>query len=68
MTKKSGFEKQLEKLEAIREELESGDITLDDSIVLFEKGMKQLKLCQQQLKKYEKKIEELSVEDLVEEE
>lgn len=65
MTKKPpSFEKQLEKLEEIRDRLESGELTLDDSIKLYEEGVKQLRACQERLAAYEEKIEELSaVED-----
>ena len=40
MSKGTDFEKSLNELEEIVSRLESGDITLDESMALFERGMK----------------------------
>ena len=53
------FESALEKLEEIVDQLESGDIGLDDSLKLYEEGTKLLKFCTAKLDEVEKKIEVL---------
>lgn len=59
MSKKS-FEDSMTKLEEIVSELESGDISLDDSIKKFEEGIKLYKSCKDSLAKSEKKIKVLT--------
>lgn len=51
------FEEALEELETIVEHLEKGQLTLDDSIGTFEKGMKLALLCNRKIEASEKKIE-----------
>lgn len=51
------FEEALEELETIVEHLERGQLTLDDSIGTFEKGMKLALLCNRKIEASEKKIE-----------
>jgi len=53
------FEKALEKLEEIVGNLEGGDLELDESLKIFEEGIKMAKVCQSQLSEAEKKIEKL---------
>ncbi len=50
------FEKSMEQLEKIVQELEKGDLNLDDSIKKFEEGMKISKECNEFLENAEKKI------------
>lgn len=50
------FEKLMEKLEKIAEELERDDLGLDDSVKLFEEGMEISRKCNEILQKAEKKI------------
>ncbi|MDD6734820.1 MAG: exodeoxyribonuclease VII small subunit [Clostridiales bacterium] len=50
------FEKSIKELEEIVAKLESGDTTLDESLELFEKGIKLSKECNQMLDKAEKKV------------
>lgn len=50
------FEKNMENLEKIVQELENGDLNLDDSIKKFEEGMKISKECNKILENAEKKI------------
>ncbi|MDO5398904.1 MAG: exodeoxyribonuclease VII small subunit [bacterium] len=50
------FEKQIAELESIVRELESGSISLDESLALFEKGIKLTKSCQKMLDEAEKKV------------
>jgi exodeoxyribonuclease VII small subunit len=53
------FEQQLESLEALVESLESGDLSLEDSLTSFEQGIKVARDCQQTLKQAEQKVEVL---------
>lgn len=55
-----GFEESLASLEKIVEQLESGKCTLEESISLFEAGMKNITDCRNALKTAEKKILTLS--------
>ncbi|MDZ7639455.1 MAG: exodeoxyribonuclease VII small subunit [Bryobacterales bacterium] len=51
------FEKGLSELEAIVAELERGELTLEDSILLFEKGMALSNACREQLAEAETRVE-----------
>ena len=51
------FESALEELEQVVEQLESGDLPLDDSLSAFEKGVGLVKFCNHKLNEVEKKIE-----------
>ena len=51
------FETALEELEQVVEQLESGDLSLEDSLAAFEKGVGLVKLCNQKLTEVEKKVE-----------
>jgi exodeoxyribonuclease VII small subunit len=51
------FEQQLESLETLVESLESGDLSLEDSLKSFETGIKVARECQQALKAAEQKVE-----------
>lgn len=57
MDKVLSFEEAYKKLEEIAERLESPDITLDESIALFEEGVKLSKYCDEMLLKAKQKIE-----------
>lgn len=50
------FEESIKELEKIVEKLEKGDIGLDESLELFEKGIKLSKVCNEMLDKAEKKV------------
>ena len=50
------FEETIVELEKIVADLESGDLTLDESMKKFEEGMKASKHCTEILDKAEKKI------------
>ena len=54
------FEDALAELESIVQNLERGDITLDDSLARYERGVVLLKDCFGQLKQAEAKIRELT--------
>ena len=57
------FEKALDELESIVEDLESGDLSLEDSLKPFEKGIKLARKCQEQLSKAELQVQKLIEED-----
>ena len=50
------FEEAMQKLETITSDLEKGDLSLEDSVVKFEEGMKLSKKCNEIIEKAEKKI------------
>jgi len=54
------FENALKRLEEIVGKLEEGNLDLDQSLELFEEGMKLSKICNKKLKDAEKKIEILT--------
>lgn len=54
------FEEALEELERIAEKLERGQLTLEESIKAYERGMELKKICSERLKEAEGKIEMLS--------
>ncbi len=60
---KKTFEEQMEALENIVNELEKGDLNLDESVTKFEEGMKLSKDCNKILEQAEKKITILLQED-----
>tara|TARA_Y100000768_G_scaffold198688_1_gene149355 strand:- start:27 stop:257 length:231 start_codon:yes stop_codon:yes gene_type:complete len=53
------FEESLKRLENLVNKMESGDATLEQSLVWFEEGMDLIKLCQVQLNNAEQKVQEL---------
>ena len=63
MAEKKTFEESVMELEKIVAELESGDVTLDESLSLFERGIKLSKSCQKMLEAAEKKVSVLMTND-----
>lgn len=57
--KPESFEASLDQLEKIVKELESGDLPLERSLELFEKGMELSESCRQQLSAAETRVEML---------
>lgn len=55
--KNLSFEKALEELENIVGKLEEGGLSLDESLSLFEKGVKLARYLREELQKAEKKVE-----------
>jgi exodeoxyribonuclease VII small subunit len=51
------FEVALGELEQVVEQLESGDLSLEDSLAAFEKGVGLVKYCNQKLSEVEKRVE-----------
>lgn len=59
MTKEMKFETALDKLEEIVRKLEEGDLPLDDSLRMFEEGVRLARYCGGRLDAAERKIEVL---------
>ena len=62
MEKEMKIEEAMAKLSEIVQTLERGDVSLDDSIGLFEEGMKLSKYCASILEKAEQKVQFLQAE------
>lgn len=63
MAKKTAtFEEQMEALKAITQSLESGQLTLDESLSQFEKGIALFRTCEATLQAAERKVQ-LLLED-----
>ena len=56
---KLSFEEQLTELEKVVEQLERGDLSLEDSVGLFERGMQLSEACKGQLASAESRIQVL---------
>jgi len=63
MTKKFDFNKGLLELESIVKTMESGDLSLEDSLKYFEQGVQLTRQCQSALSAAEQKIALLSADD-----
>jgi exodeoxyribonuclease VII small subunit len=50
------FEKRLNRLEEIVEKMETGELSLEDSLKLFEEGVKLSRECNTQLSEAEQKV------------
>ena len=50
------FEEAMKELETIANDLEKGDLSLEESVAKFEEGMKLSKECNDMIEKAEKKI------------
>jgi len=57
MTKEMKFETALDKLEEIVRKLEDGDLPLDDSLKMFEEGVRLYRFCGGKLDAAERRIE-----------
>lgn len=60
--KEMGLEEALDDLERIVAELEEGKLGLEESLVLFERGMGLVRLCNSRLERAEQRIEILTGE------
>ena len=54
------FEKKLNRLEEIVQKMEKGELNLDESLKLFEEGVKLSRDCQQQLSAAELQVKKLT--------
>jgi exodeoxyribonuclease VII small subunit len=57
------FEESLKELEGIVDKLEKGQLSLDESLMLFEKGIKLVRECNTKLQSAQQKVEQLIVEN-----
>ncbi len=57
------FEESLAELESIVEKLENGQLSLDDSLLLFDTGIKLVKECDTKLRNARQKVEKLIEEN-----
>ncbi len=55
--KKIDFEASLDQLEQLVDQMEEGELTLEDSLKAFEQGVKLTRECQQALKAAEQKVQ-----------
>lgn len=63
MTKELSFEDQLKELEVIVNELEKGEVSLDDAINKYTQAMKIAKSCSDKLKNAEEQITKIVKEN-----
>jgi exodeoxyribonuclease VII small subunit len=61
--KDNNFESNLKKLEIIVDKLESGEIGLEDSVKLYEEGMKIKRICDKKLQDIEMQIKKIKIEN-----
>jgi len=59
--KNNNFESNLKKLELIVDKLESGEIGLEESVKLYEEGMKIKKICDEKLQDIEMQIKKIRI-------
>lgn len=57
------FEKSLAELEALVERMEGGELTLEESLAQFERGIRLSRNCQKALREAELKVETLQKKD-----
>ncbi len=61
--KKQSFEESMDRLETIVRDLESNEKPLDETIALFEEGLKLVKNCDEKLKQFETQVDTLIKEN-----
>ena len=54
------FEKAIQRLEKIVDDLEKGELDIDKSLEIFEEGIKMSRICSKKLNEAEAKIEKLT--------
>ena len=57
------FEQSLKELETLVETMERGDLSLEESLAHFERGVQLTRACQQALKDAEQKVEALLIKN-----
>lgn len=62
-TKKLTFEESMARLEEIVNALEQNDAPLDQTVAMFEEGLKLVKSCDASLKQFESKVNEIVKEN-----
>lgn len=56
------FEEAMKELEAVVDQLERGDVALDASITLYERGAALKKRCETELKRAEEKVAQITLD------
>ena len=56
------FEKAMKELESVVDQLERGDVALDASIALYERGAALKKRCEEELKRAEEKVAAITLD------
>ncbi|MEF9919886.1 MAG: exodeoxyribonuclease VII small subunit [Erysipelotrichaceae bacterium] len=59
MKEDKSFKNRMQRLEDISSSLEKNDMELESAIALFEEGLQLVNACDQQLKGFENKVQEL---------
>lgn len=59
---KMSFEQAMKELEAVVDQLERGDVALDQSITLYERGAALKKRCEDELKRAEEKVAAITLD------
>ncbi len=62
--KRMSFAEAVDRLESIVNQLDQGEVPLEESFILFEEGVELAKFCSAKLNEAEKKIEKLSKDGL----
>jgi len=62
LTQETSFEAAFAELEAVVQRLEEGELSLEESIALYERGQALARLCQERLDQAELRVEQLEVE------
>ena len=57
------FEEAMAELEAVVDQLDHGDVALDESIKLYERGALLKKLCERKLKEAEEKVSAITLDE-----
>lgn len=65
--KQSSLEELMEEIEDILDKMDEKEISLEDSFLLYEEGMKKLKLCNNRIDQVEKKMLVINEEGELEE-
>lgn len=63
MPKKLTFQEAMKRLDEIVNQLNSSQLELEEAMKLFEEGLKLSKQCEEQLKSFENKMNELIVKE-----
>ncbi|PLX89310.1 MAG: exodeoxyribonuclease VII small subunit [Desulfuromonas sp.] len=63
MVTKNGYEEAIKNLEAAVEQLEGGELTLDQSMKIFKTAVKDISVCRKALQKAELEVEQLQQQE-----
>jgi len=61
--KEMTFEERLEQVKEVADRIESGELSLEDSILSYEKGMKTLNALAKELQNIQRRITQLQMDD-----